>query len=73
LIAALVTARSNHGISSPSPALYLEYPVMMGTAIVMLVTWIGALVMLGMRQAWGWFVAVLVLHPVGLGIVGMSV
>jgi purine-cytosine permease-like protein len=46
--------------------------LMMGTAIVMLVMWIGALVTLGMQQAWGRFVAVLVLHLLGLGIVGMS-
>jgi hypothetical protein len=37
----------------------------------MLVMLIGALVKLGMQRAWGWFVAILVLHVVGLGIVGM--
>ena len=39
--------------------------------IVMLVMWILALVKLGMQKAWGWFVGVLVLHVVGLGIIGM--
>ncbi|HKV87667.1 MAG TPA: hypothetical protein VJT78_06690 [Candidatus Dormibacteraeota bacterium] len=40
-------------------------------AIVTLVMWIGALVKLGTQRTWGWFIAVLVLHLVGLGIIGM--
>lgn len=40
-------------------------------AVVMLVMWIGALIRLGQLQSWGWFVAVLILHLVGLGIIGM--
>jgi len=40
--------------------------------IAMLVMWIGALVKLGLQRAWGWFIGVLVLHLVGLGIVGMG-
>jgi hypothetical protein len=39
--------------------------------IVMLVMWIGALVKLGMQHSWGWFVAVLILHLIALGIIGM--
>ena len=41
------------------------------TGLVMLVTWIGALIRLGQLHAWGWFAAVLVLQLVGLGIIGM--
>jgi hypothetical protein len=40
-------------------------------SLVMVVMWIGALIGLGRQHAWGWFVAVLVLQLVGLGIVGM--
>jgi hypothetical protein len=45
--------------------------VMTVAAIIALVTWIGALVKLGMQHAWGWFAAVLILHLVGVGIIGM--
>jgi hypothetical protein len=45
--------------------------VMTVAAIAMLVTWIGALVAVGQAHAWGWFVAVLVLQLLGLGIFGM--
>jgi len=41
------------------------------TGVVMLVMWIGALVKLGQQHAWGWFAGVLVMHLVGLGIIGM--
>lgn len=51
--------------------MFLAYAVLMVTGLVMLVTWIGALVKLGQQHAWGWFSAVLVLHLVGLGIIGM--
>ena len=40
--------------------------------LVMVVTWIGALVQLGRARAWGWFAAVLVLQVLGLGILGMA-
>ena len=42
-------------------------------SLVMLVMWIGALIALGQQHAWGWFVAVLVLQLIGLGILGMVV
>jgi hypothetical protein len=50
---------------------WLAYLVLMISAVVMLVMWIGALIRLGQQHAWGWFVAVLVLHLIGLGIIGM--
>jgi len=40
-------------------------------AAAMVVCWIAALVRLWKQHDWGWFVAVLILHVVGLGIVGM--
>lgn len=63
--------RSTGSSSSPPPGAVIPYAVMFVAGIVMLVTWIGALVKLGMQHAWGWFVAVLVLHLVALGIIGM--
>ena len=71
LIALVMSARSAQGSTSPSPTMVVEYLVMAGAGIVMLVMWIGALVKLGTQRAWGWFIGVLVVHLVGLGIIGM--
>ena len=62
---------ARQGASSPPPIALAFYLVLAGCAIAMLIYWIGALVRLGQIRAWGWFVAVLVLHLVGLGIAGM--
>jgi hypothetical protein len=62
-------SRSQGGLNPMKPNAVKS---LMRTAIDMLVMWIGALVTLGMQQAWGRFVAVLVMHLLGLGIVGMS-
>jgi len=40
-------------------------------ALVMLVVWIGALIRLGQQHSWGWFAVLLLLHLIGLGIIGM--
>jgi hypothetical protein len=40
-------------------------------ALVMLVVWISALIRLGQQHSWRWFAAVLLLHLIGLGIIGM--
>ena len=71
VIAFFVMARSNQGSSVPPPGAMLAYLVIIASAIVMLVMWIGALIRLGQQHAWGWFVGVLVLHLIGLGIIGM--
>jgi hypothetical protein len=72
LIALVMSSRSAGAQgSSPSPALVFGYLVLGIAGILMLVMWIGALVKLGMQRAWGWFVGLLVLHLLGLGIVGM--
>ena len=47
------------------------YLVLAVAGIVMLVMWIGALAKLAVQHAWSWFVAVLVLHFLFLGIIGM--
>jgi hypothetical protein len=71
VIAFLVMARANQQTGAPQPGALLAYLVAIVTGLVMLVMWIGALIRLGQQKAWGWFVGVLVLHLVGLGIVGM--
>jgi hypothetical protein len=63
--------RTGTGASSPPRAAVIPYAVMGIAGVVMLVMWIGALVKLGTQSAWGWFVSVLVLHLVALGIIGM--
>ena len=64
-------SRSGQGSATPPPGMWLAYLVLMIAAVVMLVMWIGALVRLGQQRAWGWFIGLLVLHLVGLGIIGM--
>jgi len=71
VIAFFVMARANQGASTPPPGAMIAYLVLIATGIVMLVMWIGALIRLGQQHAWGWFVGVLVLHLIGLGIIGM--
>ena len=70
MIAFFVIGHNAPGNSSPPPALFIPYAVMAVTGVVMLVMWIGALVKL-QQHAWGWFAGVLVMHLVGLGIIGM--
>ena len=73
LIAFLLALVMRNGATSGgvSPGLFLLGLVMVVAGVITLVMWIGALVRLGSQGAWGWFAAVLVLHLVGLGIVGM--
>lgn len=56
-----------------SPVSVLAWIVAGICSIVMLVTWIGALIRLGQLGRWGWFAAVLLLQLIALGIVGMIV
>ena len=72
VVAFFVVGHNAQGSSSPPLALFIPYAVMAVTGVVMLVTWIGALVKLGQQHEWGWFAGVLVLHLVGLGIIGMA-
>ena len=72
LIGLGLAMQSGPGSSSPPPPVaLLTYLVMAIAGVVMLVMWIGALIKLGQQHAWGWFVAVLVLHLLALGIIGM--
>ena len=56
---------------SPPPGVTVLSLVLIACGIVMLVMWIGALIKLAQQQAWGWFVGVLVLQLIFLGIIGM--
>ena len=67
----LILAMRGSTSSSPPPAAMLIYLVMAVAGLVMLAMWFGALVRLGQLRAWGWFAVVLILHLVGLGIIGM--
>src|SRR2546428_5944193 len=62
---ALLATTHNHQ-DGTSPAFYL---VLGAGAILMLVFWIGALFRLAQLNSWGWFVAVLFLSVVGVGVV----
>jgi hypothetical protein len=66
-----VGARSVPAGSSPPPTLMIMSFVMIAASLVMFVMWIGALVKLVQLSAWGWFVGVLILQLIGLGIIGM--
>ena len=70
-VAMVAMIRGNHDSSAPGAGVLLAYLVMAAAGIVMFVMWIGALVKLSMQHIWSWFAAVLLLHLVFLGIVGM--
>ncbi|TMF82537.1 MAG: hypothetical protein E6I11_13680 [Chloroflexi bacterium] len=71
LVAMFAMSRGAQASSSAPPDAVVAYVVLAIAGIVTLVMWIGALIRLGQQRAWGWFAAVLVLHLVALGIVGM--
>jgi hypothetical protein len=71
VVAMFAMVRGNAGANPPAAGVLVAYLIMAVAGIVMLVMWIGALVKLGMQQAWGWFIALLVLHLFALGIIGM--
>src|SRR5437868_4623032 len=70
-VALIATSRGTQGSTTAAPGVIVAYLVMAVAGIVTLVMWIGALIKLGQQHAWGWFAAVLVLHLIALGIVGM--
>jgi hypothetical protein len=69
-IVAGVLARNAPG-TGPPPSVAIASFVVAACGVVMLVTWIGALVKVAQQHAWGWFIALLVLQLIFLGIVGM--
>jgi hypothetical protein len=71
MILIFVGARSVPAGSPAPPALMITSFVLFASSLVMFVVWIGALVKLAQLSAWGWLAGVLILHLIGLGIVGM--
>jgi hypothetical protein len=71
VIALYVESRFIGNSTSPPPGVFLIYLVMFLAAFVMFAMWIAALLRLAAQRSWGWFAAVLALHLVGLGIIGM--
>jgi hypothetical protein len=74
LIALAIVYMTGHWASATtsfSPLAAIAWGVAMIAGLVMLVAWIGALIRLGQWHRWGWFVAMLILQLVGLGIIGM--
>jgi len=69
-IVAAVVARSAPG-TSPPPAVTIAYLVAVACGIVMFVMWIGALIKLGQQRSWGWFVFLLLIYVLTLGILGI--
>lgn len=67
-------AQTSGGGATPaptSPIAAIAWIVGGVCSLVMLVMWIGALVRLGQLGRWSWFVAVLMLHVLWLGVVAM--
>jgi hypothetical protein len=67
------TSASSTGASAigTSPISVIAWLIVGVCGIVMLIMWIGALVRLGQLHSWGWFVFMLVLQLIGLGIIPM--
>ena len=71
-LALLALGRMAPPSSTPPAGTFPLYFVMFVAAIVTFLMWVVALLKLGTRRSWVWFVVVLVLHLVGIGIVGMA-
>ena len=67
----IAMSRASGPSSMPPPGSFVAYVLMFLAMVVTFVAWLAALLKLGHLRAWLWFVAVLVLHLVGLGIIGM--
>src|SRR5437867_11574124 len=57
---------------SPPPGVTIASLVLVACGIVMFVMWIGALVKLAQQHACGWFIGVLVLQLIFLGLVRIA-
>jgi hypothetical protein len=71
LIAVVTVSRIAHTNASVSSGMNVAVLVTLAAGIVTFVMWVAALVKLARQQAMFWFVGVLVLQLIGLGIVGM--
>ena len=71
VMALFLMSRASRASTSPPPGVFFTYLVMFIAAVVMLAMWLAGLLRLAMQRSWGWFTGVLILHLVGLGIIGM--
>ena len=71
VIALYVESRLTRNSTSPRPGVFLIYLVMFIAVFAMFAMWIAAVQRLAVQRSRGWFAAVLTLHLVGLGIIGM--
>ena len=69
VIALLALYVTREYVETPNEGLILIIGLL---AAAMVVCWVGALDRLSAQHEWGWFGAVLVLHLVCLGVVGMA-
>jgi hypothetical protein len=67
----LVSLIAFAGLARETPGMPFVYAALLGSTIVMVVTWVAALVRLAHRQATFSFVVMLMLQLLGLGIVAM--
>lgn len=63
-------ASSASAVATTQPAAVASVALVIAT-LVMLMAWIAALLALARQRQWGWFVVVLILQLVGLGIFAM--
>ncbi|HEY0831664.1 MAG TPA: hypothetical protein VGE99_11015 [Candidatus Dormibacteraeota bacterium] len=68
-IVAGVVGRNSPGTTPP--AVTIAYLVAVACGIVMFVMWIGALIKLGQERSWGWFLFLLLIYLLTLGILGI--
>ena len=71
LAVAFSSGHSTNASTSMSPLTAIAWGVAMIAGLVMLAAWIGTLVRLGQLHSWGWFVVMLILQLIGVGIIGM--
>ncbi|HET7379924.1 MAG TPA: hypothetical protein VFJ24_07785 [Gaiellales bacterium] len=69
--AAVHTTATSASAFATTPVSAVAWFIVAIASLVMLVLWIGALVAVGQQHAWAWFVALLILQLIGLGIIGM--
>jgi hypothetical protein len=70
-LVALIVLAGREGARGPTTGMPFLYTAIVGSALLMFVMWIAALVKLARRQATFSFVVLLVLQLIGLGLIGM--
>lgn len=71
VVCAIVAGLAGRSISGASALVTMLVWTIILCAIVMFVTWIGALVNLAHQRSWGWFGFLLVFHVLSVGVLGI--